>query len=108
MHYGAVAMDTELEKEYKHEQLAGAVFASHFVQSLKETEFDPDRDDYKAITSLSQEKPLIFMDNRPKCWKPYQASKLAIRRGFKKIYGFRDGVPEWREQARPLAHTAMD
>jgi len=108
MHHGAVAMDTEMDKEYKHEQLAGAVFASYFEQILKEAELEPVRDDYKAITSLSQDKPLIFMGNRPKCWKPYQASKVAIRRSFKKVHGFRDGVPEWREQARPQAHTAMD
>jgi rhodanese-related sulfurtransferase len=71
MLHGAVVMDARMEKEYKHEQIAGARFAPYIEQSLKETEFDPDRDDYKAITSLSQDKPLILMGNRPKCWKSW-------------------------------------
>jgi rhodanese-related sulfurtransferase len=106
MQHGAVAVDTRTEKEYKHEHVAAAIFAPYIEKSLKETEFDPALDDYKAITALPQDKPLIFMCNGPECWKSYKASKVAITRGFKKVYWFRGGVPEWREQAMPLAHAA--
>lgn len=106
MQQGALAVDTRTEKEYKHEHVAAAIFAPYVEKSLKEAEFDPALDDYRAIRALPQDKPLIFMCNGPECWKSYKASKVALTLGFKKVYWFRGGVPEWREQARPLAHAA--
>lgn len=100
---GALAVDTRTEKEYKYEHVVDAVFAPYVEKSLKEPDFDASLDNTKAIEALPHDKPVIFMCNGPECWKSYKASKVAINAGFKNVYWFRGGVPEWRTQALPTA-----
>lgn len=100
---GALAVDTRTEKEYLHEHIAAAVFAPYVEKSLKEPDFDASLDNAKAIEALPHDKPIIFMCNGPECWKSYKASKVAINAGFKNVYWFRGGVPEWRGEALPMA-----
>ena len=98
---GALAVDTRTEKEFKHEHVADAVFAPYGEKSLKEPDFDASLDNATAIEALPRDKPLIFMCNGPECWKSYKASKVAINAGFKNVYWFRGGLPEWRGERLP-------
>ena len=44
---------------------------------------------------LAKDKPIIFLCNGPECWKSYKASRAAIAAGYKHVYWFRGGMPEW-------------
>jgi rhodanese-related sulfurtransferase/ABC-type phosphate/phosphonate transport system substrate-binding protein len=100
---GATPVDTRTAKEYENEHIPGAVHAPYMERSLKDRDFDAALDDYSAITKLPRDKPLIFFCNGPECWKSYKASKIAVEKGFKQVYWYRKGMPEWREKSKPAA-----
>lgn len=54
------------------------------------------------MDKLDKAKPVIFACNGAECWKSYKASKAAVERGFKQVYWFRGGLPEWRAQGLPV------
>ncbi len=98
---GVAVVDTRSQKEFDHEHIAGAIHAPYVERSLKERDFDQALDDYSAIAKLPKDKPLIFLCNGPECWKSYKASKIAAESGFKTVYWYRNGMPEWREKSMP-------
>jgi rhodanese-related sulfurtransferase len=100
---GAVLADTRSDKEFTTERIAQAVAAPYIEKSLKERDYDVSLDDLSAIAKLDKSKPTVFLCNGPECWKSYKASREAIKMGFKTVYWFRGGMPEWR--ARGLATT---
>ena len=104
---GAVIVDTRTEKEFASEHLPGAVLLPYVERSLKEVDFDADKDDFSALATLKDKAaPVLFLCNGPECWKSYKASRAALKAGFTKIYWFRGGMPEWREKAMPTEGTA--
>ena len=104
---GVVAIDTRSQKEFEHEHIAGAIHAPYIERSLKERDFDRTMDDYSAITKLAKDKPVIFLCNGPECWKSYKASRIAAENGFKTVYWYRNGMPEWREKSMPTAGVTL-
>jgi rhodanese-related sulfurtransferase len=100
---GAVAVDTRSAKEYEQEHIIAAIHVPYLEKSLKDREYDATMDDFSALSNLPLEKALIFYCNGPECWKSYKASIAAKAKGAKKIYWYRNGMPEWREKSLPLA-----
>lgn len=39
---------------------------------------------------------MIFQCNGAECWYSYKASRYMVKRGFKRIYWFRTGLPDWK------------
>jgi rhodanese-related sulfurtransferase len=99
---GVTPVDTRTAKEYENERITGAIHVPYIERSLKDRDFDPSVDDFSAITKLSKDKPLIFFCNGPECWKSYKASKFALENGFKQVYWYRKGMPEWRVKSMPV------
>jgi len=93
-----VVVDTRSEKEFAAEHIPGAVLAPYGERSLKERDYDVTKDDLSAIEKLDRAKPTVFLCNGPECWKSYKASREAVRLGFKTVYWFRGGMPEWRSR----------
>ncbi|HZV93260.1 MAG TPA: rhodanese-like domain-containing protein [Caldimonas sp.] len=106
MKQGVTLVDTRTQKEYDSEHVRGAILAPYGEKSLKEIDFDASKDDYHAIDALPKDKPLILMCNGTECWKSYKATRHAVVAGFKTIYWFRGGMPEWREKRLPVDGTA--
>lgn len=92
---GAVLVDTRTEKEYKARHVPGAIFVPYHEKSLKDVAFDAKLDDFAGLDKLDPAKPVIFSCNGAECWKSYKASRVALLRGFKRVYWFRGGLPEW-------------
>ncbi|MDB5773127.1 MAG: sulfurtransferase [Burkholderia sp.] len=103
---GVTPVDTRTPKEFENEHINGSIHAPYIERSLKDRDFDPKLDDYTAILKLPKDKPLIFFCNGPECWKSYKASKIAVENGFRQVYWYRKGMPEWREKAMPVAAGA--
>ncbi len=92
---GAVLVDTRIEAEYKDKHIPGAVWLPYGEESLKDVAFDPRLDHFPGLAKLGREKQIVFQCNGPECWKSYKASKAAIAAGYKHVYWFRGGMPEW-------------
>ncbi|HRD84762.1 MAG TPA: PhnD/SsuA/transferrin family substrate-binding protein [Rubrivivax sp.] len=92
---GAVLVDTRTEKEFKARHIPGALFIPYVEKSLKDVAYDASVDDFSGLSRLDPAKPTVFFCNGPECWKSYKASKAAVGKGFKTVYWFRGGMPEW-------------
>jgi rhodanese-related sulfurtransferase len=103
---GATVVDTRSAKEYDSERIKGAINLPYVERSLKETDFDVTKDDFTALAKLGKDTPIVFLCNGPECWKSYKASRVALSAGYKKIYWFRGGMPEWREKQMPVEGAA--
>lgn len=105
---GAVLVDTRTDKEFKSKHVPGAKLVPYHEKSLKDVAFDAKLDDFEGLTALDKSKPTIFSCNGAECWKSYKASRLAIERGFKQVYWFRGGLPEWEQAALPQSTPLVD
>jgi len=92
---GAVLVDTRIEAEYKDKHIPGAMWLPYGEKSLKDVAFDSHIDTFPGLARLDREQNIVFQCNGPECWKSYKASKAAIAAGYKHIYWFRGGMPEW-------------
>ncbi|AKJ31549.1 rhodanese-like domain-containing protein [Caldimonas brevitalea] len=100
---GTVFVDTRSEKEYKAKRVPQAIFIPYHEKSLKDVAFDSTQDDFKGLAQLDKNKPVIFSCNGAECWKSYKASRTALGQGFKQVYWFRGGLPEWEAAGLSLA-----
>jgi rhodanese-related sulfurtransferase len=100
---GAQLVDTRTEKEFKARHIPGAVFAPYVEKSLKDVAYDAAADDFKGLDQLDPARPAIFHCNGAECWKSYKASKAALARGFRTVYWFRGGMPEWDQAGLAVA-----
>jgi len=102
---GAVIVDARTDKEFKAKRVPNAVLAPYIEKSLKDVAYDGSKDDASAIARLDKSKPTIFSCNGAECWKSYKASKFAQSAGFRQVYWFRGGLPEWEASGLPVAHN---
>jgi len=93
--HGAVLVDTRIESEYKDKHIPGALWLPYGEKSLKDVAFDPRADNFPGLARLSPDRNIVFQCNGPECWKSYKASRTAIAAGYKHVYWFRGGMPEW-------------
>ena len=92
---GAVLVDTRIESEYKDKHIPGALWLPYGEKSLKDVAFDARLDSFPGLARLDRERDIVFQCNGPECWKSYKASRAAIAAGYKHVYWFRGGMPEW-------------
>jgi len=92
---GAVLVDTRIESEYKDKHIPGALWLPYGEKSLKDVAFDAKVDNFPGLAKLDREQNIVFQCNGPECWKSYKASRAAIAAGYKHVYWFRGGMPEW-------------
>lgn len=99
---GAQMVDVRSEKEYNEGHIPGARLVPYGEKSLKDIAFDAKTDSFAGTDKLDKAKPVIFACNGAECWKSYKASKAAVELGFKDVYWFRGGLPEWRAEGLPV------
>jgi ABC-type phosphate/phosphonate transport system substrate-binding protein/rhodanese-related sulfurtransferase len=99
---GAPIYDTRNKEEYTDRHIKGAKLVPYGEKSKKEVDFDASQDKFD-LAQIPQDKnaPVIFACNGAECWKSYKASVAAIKSGYKQVYWFRGGFPEWRAKGLP-------
>jgi rhodanese-related sulfurtransferase len=102
---GIVIVDTRSSREFGQEHIPKAVSAPYGEKSLKERDYDVKLDDLTAIAKLDRDQPTVFLCNGPECWKSYKACSAAAAMGFKTVYWFRGGMPEWRASGFPTVKS---
>src|ERR1700704_1027045 len=100
---GVPLYDVRIEKEYKEKHIKGALPLTYAEKSKKEVGYDANQDEFKlAETVKDKDSPLIFACNGGECWKSYKASVWAQNQGYKNVYWFRGGFPEWKAKNLPM------
>jgi rhodanese-related sulfurtransferase len=99
---GATVVDVRTTKEFGDKRIRGAISIPYVEKSLKDVAFDVKLDEFAVPDQMDRNRPMIFHCNGPECWKSYKASKLALAKGFKTVYWFRGGIPEWEKSGLSL------
>lgn len=101
---GMPVYDVRVPEEYQTAHVPGAISVPYNESSAKEVGFDP-TDDQFALNKLPKDKntPFMMYCDGTICWKSYKSATMAIQAGWKNVYWFRGGFPEWKEAGLPLA-----
>lgn len=100
---GARYVDTRTDREFKAGHVPGAVLVPYVEKSPKDADYDASLDQFDvAQLGSDRNAPLVFACNGAECWKSYKASHAAIKAGFKRVYWFRGGFPEWRSSGQKV------
>lgn len=99
---GAPMVDTRVAAEYAEKTVKGAVSVPYKEKSAKEPGFDPKADHFD-LGKLPGDKaaPVVVFCNAGECWKSYKAAVVARDAGYKQVYWFRGGMPEWSAKGLP-------
>jgi ABC-type phosphate/phosphonate transport system substrate-binding protein/rhodanese-related sulfurtransferase len=96
MKKGASLYDTRSEEEYRDKHIKGAKWLPYNEKSAKEVDFDFAKDAFDVVrASNNKDAPVIFACNGAECWKSYKSCIAAVKAGYKQVYWFRGGFPEW-------------
>jgi rhodanese-related sulfurtransferase len=99
---GAKAIDARVANEYEEGHIKGAMSVPYKEKSAKAVDFDSSQDSFD-LSKLPADKGagLVFYCNGAECWKGYKAATAAIKAGYKTVYWFRLGFPEWKAKGYP-------
>ncbi|HET9462701.1 MAG TPA: rhodanese-like domain-containing protein [Thiobacillus sp.] len=100
---GIAVFDVRVEDEYKTAHVPGAISVTYKESSAKEVGFDP-ADDQFALNRLPKDKnaPFMMYCDGTICWRSYKSAVMAIQAGWKNVYWFRGGFPEWKAAGLPI------
>ncbi len=94
--------DVRKKAEYVESHIPGAVSAPYKEKSKKAADFDASKDKLKIGKFPSDKNaPIVTQCNGERCWKSYKAAVWLVREGYKKVYWFRGGLPEWKAKGFP-------
>jgi rhodanese-related sulfurtransferase len=99
---GVKVIDARVANEYAESHIKGAINVPYKEKSAKAVDFDV-KQDSTDLSKLPADKntALLIYCNGAECWKSYKASVAAIKAGYKTVYWFRLGLPEWKAKGYP-------
>jgi len=100
---GIPVYDVRVKDEYHDARVPGAISIPYQESSAKEVDFDP-VDDKFDLNKLPKDKnaALMMYCDGTICWKSYKSAVMAVKAGWKNVYWFRGGFPEWKESKLPI------
>lgn len=100
---GTPLIDARVANEYVEAHIKGAKNVPYKEKSAKATNFDAAQDSFD-LSKLPSDKSgaIVFYCNAGECWKSYKASIAALKAGYKKVFWFRAGFPEWKAKGYPV------
>jgi len=100
---GVPVIDARVSAEYEEAHIAKAHNVPYAEKSAKAVNFNPVQDHFDLSRLPADKKAgIVFYCNAGACWKGYKAAAVAINAGYKKVYWFRGGFPEWQEKSYPI------
>jgi len=97
MAQGAPLFDVRPAAHRLNGYIPGSTSVPYGLNSPKEVDYD-DAVDHFDLSKLPQDKnaAMIFQCNGAECWFSYKAARYMVKRGFKRVYWFRTGLPAWK------------
>lgn len=103
MAQGAPLVDVRPLAHRRAGYIPGSISVPYELNSPKEVEYDDGVDRFD-LSKLPQDKnaPMIFQCNGAECWFSYKAARYMVKRGYKRVYWFRTGLPAWKAAGYPI------
>lgn len=100
---GVMIVDARVAPEYEEAHIPLAISIPYGEKSEKSSNFNPAVDKFD-LSKLPGNKNagIVFYCNAGACWKGYKAAVVSVNAGYKKVYWFRGGLPEWMNRNFPV------
>jgi rhodanese-related sulfurtransferase len=100
---GVPLFDVRPPSHYREGHIPKSVNVPYTMNSPKETDYDDSVDKFD-LGRLPTDKnaPMIFQCNGAECWYSYKATRYLVKRGYRHVYWFRTGLPDWRGSGYPI------
>jgi rhodanese-related sulfurtransferase len=101
---GAILVDARKASEFGEGSLKGAISVPYDPEkSAKEPVFDAKMDTFNPAAKLpNKDANIVVFCNAGSCWKSYKAAVVLVASGYKHIYWYREGFPDWKARKLPI------
>lgn len=99
---GATLVDTRASNEFADMTIKGAVSVPYNPEkSAKAVGFDPKDDKFDLAKLPNKDAHLVLFCNSGTCWKSYKGAVALAKAGYKNVYWYRNGMPDWKARKLP-------
>lgn len=100
---GAMLVDTRAAGEYGEGSIKGAISVPYNPEkSAKDVGFDSKMDKFDMSKLADKNANIVAFCNSGTCWKSYKAAVVLAKNGYKNVYWYRNGVPDWKARKLPM------
>ncbi len=100
---GAILADTRKASEYGEGSIKGAISVPYDPEkSAKAAVFDESMDKFDMTKFADKNANLVMFCNSGTCFKSYKAAVVLAKNGYKNVFWYRDGVPDWKARKLPM------
>ena len=96
-------MDTRKAAEFGEGSIKGAISVPYDPEkSAKEVGFDSKMDKFDMSKLADKNAKIVVFCNAGSCWKSYKSAQVLSDNGYKNVYWYREGVPDWKARKLPM------
>ena len=101
---GAMIVDTRKASEFGEGSIKGAISVPYDPEkSAKEPIFDSKMDTFNFAAKLpNKDAKIVLFCNAGSCWKSYKSASVLAANGYKNVFWYREGVPDWKARNLPM------
>jgi rhodanese-related sulfurtransferase len=100
---GATIVDTRKASEFGEGSIKGAISVPYDPEkSAKEVGFDPKMDKFDMTKLADKNAKIVVFCNAGSCWKSYKSATVLAANGYKNVFWYREGVPDWKARKLPM------
>ena len=100
---GAVIVDTRKAAEYGEGSIKGAISVPYDPEkSAKDVKFDSAQDKFDMSKLADKNANIVVFCNAGTCWKSYKSAVVLAKNGYKNVFWYREGVPDWKARKLPM------
>jgi rhodanese-related sulfurtransferase len=100
---GAIIVDTRKASEFGEGSIKGAISVPYDPEkSAKTPDFDASQDKFDMSKLSDKNAVIVVYCNSGTCFKSYKSAVVLSRNGYKNIYWYRDGFPDWKARKLPM------
>lgn len=100
---GATIVDTRKASEYGEGSIKGAISVPYDPEkSAKAADFDPKQDKFDLSKFPDKNAHIVVFCNSGTCWKSYKSAVVLAQNGYKNVYWYRNGYPDWKARKFPV------
>ena len=101
---GAIIVDTRRANEFAEKSIKGAISVPYDPEKSAKTPdgvFDSSLDKFDLSKFPDKNAHLVMFCNSGTCFKSYKGAVVAAKAGYKNVYWYRDGLPDWTARKLP-------
>lgn len=99
---GAMLVDTRASAEFAEMTIKGAISVPYNPEkSAKAVGFDPKDDKFDLGKLANKDAHIVLFCNSGTCWKSYKGAVALAKAGYKNVYWYRNGMPDWKARKLP-------